>query len=414
MIQGPLDTIRGLLRIRWLLPSVLITLLTLGIVGAVVATTTPGGCGFTNKIGVKSGLCVAASPVARVNSPSPLPQPTITDIPPSPLPPANPPSSNLPPVDYPASAGTPVGSYGSFAFPPLQAGGSGMPNPSPLSCRLPIFVGQPGSGGFIAYPGGNFIADPRSAVAAPSPSPGTPSPAPGYYGPYYPGWWGLTYDATYKKWLPVPYRWTSPDGVHYAYALGGDIYVQNVANGTQLELAADKNLQVLDVADTGVYATSAPGQPGLWFLPYSGTEKQITATGYWLGVSHGYAYGTAVSAVPQGVPTTINRLDVGTGALKAWYTSQPGSNVSLAGFDGSGNPVIQATYQSGVALWVAYSPTNPVGISWNSWGDANPQSPIIADSHGLWVSVGNGIDLYANGTWYLMANLGGQLAGKCS
>jgi len=417
------ESIQRLLRIRWFLPAAIITLFTLGIVGTVVVTTTSAGC--TLGLQTTASHCVKTNPVAGVTS-SPSPRvsssPNVTL---SPIPAANPGASSYPPYDsasssYPpynpgVTAGSPLGSGGSFAFPPLPGAATGSTSPTvALSCRLPIYVGQPGSGGFIVFPGGGFIADPRSAVTAPSPSPGGPSPTPNQYGPGYVGWWGLSYDATYSRWLPVPTSWVSPDGSRYAYQLGGDIYVQNVANGSQVELASGRGFVVLSVDAGGVFATGAPGQAGLWYLPFTGDARQITATGYWQGVSKGFAFGTLTSAVPQGVATTVVRLDTKTGAIKDWYTSQPGTNTNLIGFDAGGSPVLQVSYPSGFALWIASGPFNLTGISWNWSGDGGfPQGPVLADEHGLWVGTNAGIDLYANGHWYLMSPLGTQLAGRC-
>jgi len=43
-----------------------------------------------------------------------------------------------------------------------------------------------------------------------------------------------------------------------------------------------------------------------------------------------------------------------------------------------------------------------------------PQGMPIADVHGLWFPAGNGLVLYANGEWYPMSSIGGQLAGQCA
>ena len=86
------------------------------------------------------------------------------------------------------------------------------PSPSPLppvsgslACRLPISDGTSGSGGFLTFPGGQFAADATSSVSVPGPAAGGRKS------------FGLTYDKAYKKWLPVPYDWVSPDGSKYVY-----------------------------------------------------------------------------------------------------------------------------------------------------------------------------------------------------
>ena len=284
-----------------------------------------------------------------------------------------------------------------------------------FSCKLPVYAGGPGSGGFIVFPGQTFVADPRSAVTVPSPSPSGASPTPQQpqYGPGYPqGWYGMTYDVGYAKWLPVPYAWVSPDGVHYAYPLGGDVYVQNVKDGTQLELASGKSFNVIDVENDGVYAEPI-NAAGLWFLPYSGTEKQVATTHFWQGVSHGAAYGTATSQVPSGASNTIDKLDLKSGTITEFFT-QAGGTSQVTGFDLVGDPIIQVGYSQGVALFLVTGPSSSTLMASSGYGgNAVPGGPPIADSHGIWYSVGNGVVLYSNGQWYYMASIGGQLAGQC-
>jgi len=230
------------------------------------------------------------------------------------------------------------------------------------------------------------------------------------------GWWGTTYDAKYSKWLPVPYAWVSPDGSRYAYPLNGDIYVESVSGGPQLELGAGQRYSLLDVENDGVYVTATPNA-GLWFLPFSGAAKQITASGFWQGLSHGAAYGTATSQVPQGAANTILKLDLKTGASTSFFT-QPNAQSYVTGFDVQGHPIIQVGYQNGIALFIATGPGTSNVIAATTYGGYQPppfpQGFPIADSHGIWFSAGNGLVLFANGEWYAMSSVGGQLAGQCA
>lgn len=421
MNRGLIDTVRQLLRLRWI-PIVLVTLFTLGIVAAVLLTTTSAGCG----VGIKSSRCLNTGPVASVRSPSAsTASPSPFNPPPynpgaSANPPYNPGASAYPPYNPGASAGRPYANPASGDYPPMANPASGSNTGAlGLSCRIPVYANGPGSGGFIVLPGNTFVADPRSAVSVPSPSPGSPSPTPQMGG--YNNWFGTTYDAAYSKWLPVYWRWVSPDGAHYAYALGGDVYVQSVAGGTQLQLGKGQNFNVLDVDNNGVYVV-VPNQPGLWYLPFSGAAKQITQSNFWQGVSHGYAYGTVTSQVPQGATNTILRLDIQGGNTVAFF-SQEGGQSALTGFDAQGHPIIQVNYPGGnyypggVALYIATGPNLASLIAVNGFGMYYnlpfPYGTPIADSHGLWFTVGNGVVLYANGAWYAASNIGGQLAGGC-
>ena len=405
--------VRDLLRQRRVIAITLVTLLTLGVVGVVVATTTSVGCSFTKSLAVRSKQC-AAAPVAIVGQPSPTARPSAFQPIPSPEPPYDPGTSSNPPYNPGSSAGEPFIGPGSGSYPPLaNPSSSGSPTVA-LSCRLPVYAGGPGSGGFIVFPGGTFVADPRSAVTAPSPSPGSASPTPPPYGGVA-GWWGTTYDAKYSKWLPVPYAWVSPDGSRYAYPLNGDIYVENVAGGAQLELGEGQRFTPLDVENDGVYVTATPNA-GLWFLPFSGAARQITTAGFWQGASHGAAYGTATSAVPQGAGNTILKLDLKTGASAPFF-SRPSVQGQVAGFDAQGHPVISVGYTNGVAIFIATSPDTATVIAAMTYGSYQPppfpSGTPIADGHGLWFSAGSGIVLFANGQWYAVSSIGGQLAGQC-
>jgi hypothetical protein len=416
-----------LLRQRRVIAIVLVTLVTLGLVGVVVAATTSVGCSLAKSLAVKSAKCVQA-PVAVLVPSSPIPSPSPVFFPNNPPtnppdnpgsssnPPYNPGSSSNPPYNPGASAGSPFLSPASGSYPPMADPVSSGYAQVALSCRLPIYAGGPGSGGFIVFPGGTFVADPRSAVTAPSPSPGSASPTPPGYGPGYAGWWGTTYDAKYSKWLPVPWAWVSPDGSRYAYALNGDIYVQSVTGGPELDLGEGQRFSVLDVENNGVYVTQPP-QAGLWFLPFSGATKQVTTSGFWQAASHGAAYGTITSAVPQGVTNTILKLDLTSGATTSFFSWQGGQS-QVTGFDAQGDPTIVVNYQGGAALFLATAPNTATvitAITYQSYYQPPPfpQGSPIADAHGMWFSVGRGFVLFANGSWYGMSNLGGQLAGQC-
>jgi hypothetical protein len=229
------------------------------------------------------------------------------------------------------------------------------------------------------------------------------------------GWWGTTYDAKYSKWLPVPYAWVSPDGSRYAYPLNGDIYVESVSGGAQLALGAGQRYSVLDVENDGVYVTAIPN-PGLWFLPYSGAAKQMTGAGFWQAASHGAAYGTATSSVPQGAANAILKLDLKSGATTSFFSQLNGQS-QVIGFDIEGKPVVLVSYPKGVAIFIATGPNTATVIAAMTYGDYQPppfpQGSPIADSRGLWFTTGSSTVLFASGAWYPMSAIAGQIAGQC-
>ena len=77
--------------------------------------------------------------------------------------------------------------------------------------------GIPGSGGFITFPGGQFVVDPASQVTVPGPGARTS--------------FGMSYDLGYHRWLPVPWDWITPDGSKYVYATPTTVVVVSVVTG---------------------------------------------------------------------------------------------------------------------------------------------------------------------------------------
>lgn len=399
---------------RWL-AAIVVTALTLVLVGAVIATTTSVACGPANKLGLKLSRCTANIPTAAELTPTPTPtiyyRPTPTyyptAVPQTPTP--------LPPAPTPASAAEPQD--------PFYPGGSQMPFAASLHCSLPVYVGPPGSGGFVTLPGGTFVADPRSAVALPSPSPGASSPAPaqgpgyGYGQPYY----GMTYDRQHSRWLPVGVTWASPDGNHYAYPSTNGIYLVTAATNTQVELGQGHSWIPLRVLNDRILAT-IPNAPGFWVVPFAGDPVQVIATGYWQAASATAAYGTSTSAVPAGALKKLMKLDIATGKVSDWF-SDDGTGLTVVGFDAAGDPFIQTYYYgNNIGSWVLWLTTGPskATVIANSSEGMNylPQGLMVSDSHGVWMVGGsggnNGLILYARGSGlYWMATVGAQLAGGC-
>jgi hypothetical protein len=418
-----LESLMQRLRRSPVIATIVVTALTLVLVGGVVLTMTSAGCGPANALGLKAlaNRCGTGHPTAAKPSPSPSPYPTPTAFEtPSPVYPSPP---APPPVSPP---NPPVGGPGSPAYPDVVDASPGSGHfPTGLSCRLPVYVGQSGSGGFIVFPGGDFIADPSSGVTYPSPSPGTPtpSPAPPGYGP--PGPNAFSYDRTYSRWVPVSRQGLSADGTRYAFTQAEGIYVVTVSNGDVTELGDGRPWFILSVGTTGVYAT-VPNSAGLWLLPFSGASpREIITTGYWQAVGGGAAYGTSTSAVPQGTANTIQRLDLSTNAITNYFT-RTGAQSQVSGFDGQGTPVIYVNGNNVTEVWIG------AGLFLIEWRNVpysgqygfQPNGPPVPDVHGLWFSGyvsyggnsgGQSIVLYIPGSGlYAVSSLGVQLGGGCN
>ena len=415
--------------------AIAVSVVSLLVIITAITFTTPLRCAPAKALGLKgiaSGcetvatVAIKSNPNGQGNYPPPFGNPASGPYPPAgnpasgPGPDTNPFSGPYPPAGNPVS-----GSYPPF-YPPVSAGLPTGPRPA-LDCRLPVFAGPPGSGGFIVFPGGNFIADPSSSVTVPSPTP-TPAPVGGPGPGYGPGYGTLSYDRQFSKWVPVPISQLSPDGSRYAYAPADGIYIVSVATNTQTEVDEGHAWTIVAVESDGVYAED-PNAAGLWLYPFSGTPRQITKTGYWRAATATAAYGTATSAVPQGATNSVIRLDLKTGASSEWF-SRTGAQVGISGFDAQGNPIISVYYinGSGNEIWIASSPSSAsaiAGVYNPPYGGAtgfSSYSPPFADSHGVWFagnysSYGNnatGVALYVPGQgFYWMSSIGGQLAGGC-
>ena len=129
--------------------------------------------------------------------------------------------------------------------------------------------------------------------------------------------------------------------------------------------------------------------------------------------------------MPQGVSTTIIRVDLKTGAIDSNWFTRPGSTIYISGFDGHGNPILYVNYFTGQGneVWIATGPGTGQPIMGSQNGVFVNGTPI-ADSHGVWFSAsiqdfsnggGSGQILYVpNSGVYVMSKIGGQLAGGCN
>jgi hypothetical protein len=279
-----------------------------------------------------------------------------------------------------------------------------------LHCKLPVYLsGVQGSGGFISFPDGRVASDATSKVTTPG----------GY-------WFGLTYDAAVKRWLPVPTTWVSPDGTVYFFAEpvrgNNKMFEVNAQTGASAELGITPlayGWQVIAVTADYAFAKYLSSHDGVYIMPIASPYSQLkTITGgFWSAASGAYVFGTTV---PDG--GAIERMDarkqvMGSPPIAAepWFNKS--NSAQILGVDGAGNPVIW----TGTELWIATGPNQATRIS------SSPPLPIptsqgapidgadapVSDSHGLWFSTTDGIYLYAGGKTTKVSNLVAQVAGPC-
>jgi hypothetical protein len=281
-----------------------------------------------------------------------------------------------------------------------------------LNCKLPVYLsGVQGSGGFISFPDGRVTPDDRSKVVTPSSG----------------SWFGLTYDATVKRWLPVPTTWVSPDGGIYFFAeprsAHSTMFEVNAQTGTSAEVGISPlgyGWQVIAVTTDYVFAIDRTPREGLYIMPISSPYSHLkTITGGFWSAAYGvYVFG---STVPDGgavVRMDARKQAMGSPPVGAEYWLNKSSSAQVLGVDGSGNPVIW----TGTEYWIAMDPNHATRIN------SSPPLPVpssqdasvkganapIADSHGLWFSTTDGIYLYAGGQMTKVSNLVAQVAGPCN
>jgi hypothetical protein len=292
-----------------------------------------------------------------------------------------------------------------------------------ITCRIPVSAYQPGSGGFVNMPSGQFASDPASNVAldwsgAP---PVATDPRQGPYGPgARPQNFGLAYDRAVGRWLPVQVSWVAPDGQSYAYpdVLGGGVRIVKVADNSVSTVGSGSTWNVIDMEAEGVYATRSQMQgplvPGLWLLAAGQDPVQVTDAGYWQWVTTGYAYGFDAPSVPQGAPHPLLRLNLRDRTTTTWF--QRGNQIQwIAGFDRDGAPIAvlaPPAYYNGVSIQTVLinRPDETVTLLTAEQG---AQFPVLRDARGFWMEAGG---LYLNSVGYgseQVSDVNGQLGGTC-
>ena len=274
-----------------------------------------------------------------------------------------------------------------------------------LSCRLPLSTGQAGGSGFLTFPSGQYQTDAASNVRPPDV--GQSQGNGGFGGSY-------AYDFKFSKWLPVDRAMVSPDGAHYAFNSGPDLYLVDVATDKATLLGS--GFIGLDYEAVGVYARRLVGgafQPGLWLLStQDGKPSQLTNQGYFQKATDTAAFGNDAPSYPQGAVNHLVRYDYKSGSLVT-ILDRNTEFASILGFDGSGQPVLAI----GPTVYFLTTPNTLQGLVTGIAAQS-----VLADSHGLWIS-GTITTNYqptsatflfsAGGFLQNMSSVVGQISGSC-
>ena len=127
---------------------------------------------------------------------------------------------------------------------------------------------------------------------------------------------GLSFSSASGRWYPVTREAVSPDGSRYAYTLGSGIHIVTAANGSDTVIGSDKSWRLVLLVNDGAYAAPGDQAPGLWFVPLSGSPKQVIDSGWWMtaSASSGIAYGQRAqteleTGLLEGMGYRIRHLD---------------------------------------------------------------------------------------------------------
>lgn len=283
-----------------------------------------------------------------------------------------------------ACTSSPTGGQPALKTPSPRASPTAIATTSPtpaaaLLCRLPI---DRGMGAFVDIPAnltGTGIVDtvsddPTSDVKLPDGEARA----------------GLSYNWTFKRWLPVPYKWVVPDESRYAYTDSqARIHLVNLSASSDSAITQSGKWGVYGLTADAIYAgqrdpTRQPSLLGLWRIPLTGgAPQQLASQGTWLVIGGGAAWSVVQSdpaprapAVPENsVGFTLMRLDLQTGQTAIWYTSS-GGRFHVVAADASGRAILAGV--DAPRIWV---------VTAAGAGQATDVSSIVdamADSHGVW------------------------------
>jgi hypothetical protein len=263
------------------------------------------------------------------------------------------------------------------------------------------------------------------------------------------------------KWLPVTFRWLSPDGKAYAYTTNTTgvpgqgsstaVFVHDIAGGKDREVwTGDGGGGMLGWAPGGIYFNKQGYGPGpigseVWVVDPAnaaaahrvGPNPPVTSNAgppsmYFSqvggGAIWGMGYGPPV-ALPQGgtqsAPDHVTRMDLKDGSLTTWYTAPQGRSVAVMGLDAQGRPLLYVNaipvkpvapgtgatpdmnayvYPAPPRVLVLTGPDQVVEIADGSDQALRPTS-VFGDAHGIWITAPGSLWLYSKGALKKVADI---------
>jgi hypothetical protein len=252
---------------------------------------------------------------------------------------------------------------------------------------------EPGIGGFLTYPQGQFSSDRASA---------------------------LGYSAKHQRWLPVPRQLISPDGNSYLPDWNSNAYrdrdklvsAVDIATGAEWPLGSLGRSAAAPWVwfPTGIYFLKVTENgPELWvFDPAKKTLRfvagQSNETRLPLFKTRTYFYGSAawVMTVPKTSGPAFDilvRVDLATGRAEEWSRSTTTTSLTVLGFNPDGIPLVMVGSDEGTRLALLIGPGKASFIESGVFRPALGPWSYLSDSHGLWLLANDGgIWLYRDRT----------------
>ena len=181
----------------------------------------------------------------------------------------------------------------------------------------------------------------------------------------------------------------SPDGKHYAYAGADGIHDVDLTSGADRNVLSHPPGELMKYSGDGIYLTKNGGYAGhlgLWRLnPFTASLTQVLPESIAFDELGG---GAAWSIEPRSeapTPTTLYRIEFGTGARQLWF-SQPNTFVVHLGTDPAGRPLVGTVDTrdfSQEKLLVVPTPGQATVIQAGSQ-ESTAWFAALTDTHGVW------------------------------
>lgn len=286
------------------------------------------------------------------------------------------------------------------------------------SCTLPVYWGDNATGSALAA----FVKLPSGTVSMS----GTILPSHQFL-------FGATYDRKSNTWLPAPSEYISPDHTQYAYEAPGtsvsEIHIVDIATGAdRVAYRGPLIFSVIAFEADGVYMRQAvlPKQSvyqNLFRLdPAGGTPKLVRGSDHhmyqtgWTVLGGGAAWGIDYRLKGTSYTYLVDRLDLATGAVTVWFTSDPDHQFAPMGTDSKNRLYIT----DGFEVWRLAKPGQAEHLlsPAKTEGSYTFGGEMLADAHGTWFQALGGVWFHsdAEGSRQLPVNVPEEMvtpAGPC-